>query len=137
MGSEKEITGKTMNGGNGKLSRFEKFRNRFLRFLDRIFPYQKPVVILYTFLTCGIVALLLMNIGRDVLPKVNGGQFQVRLRAPDGTRFERTEDKTVKALHILEDMVGKENIEVTSAYVGQHPGRGRPLLQRGERLFDL
>ena len=33
---------------NGKLTRFDKFRNRFLRFLDRLFPYQKTAVILYT-----------------------------------------------------------------------------------------
>ena len=63
-----------------------------------------------------------MNIGRDVLPKVNGNQFQVRLRAPDGTRFERTEDITIKTLHILEDLVGKENIQVTSAFVGHASG---------------
>jgi multidrug efflux pump subunit AcrB len=120
---KKKLLEKKLNNGNGKLSRFEKFRNHFLRFLDRIFPYQKPVVILYMLLTCGIVALFFINIGRDVLPKVNGGQFQVRLRAPDGTRLERTEDKTRKALELLGDMVGKENIEVTSAYVGQHPGQ--------------
>jgi multidrug efflux pump subunit AcrB len=109
--------------GNGKLSRFDKFRNRFLRFLDRIFPYQKPIVILYTLLTCGLLVVLFMQIGRDVLPKVNGGQFQVRLRAPDGTRLERTEEKTIMALHILEELVGKNNISVSSAFVGQHPGQ--------------
>ncbi len=111
------------NLNNGKLTRFEKFRNRFLRFLDRLFPFQRPIVILYSIITCGLVAILFMNIGRDVLPKINGGQFQVRLRAPDGTRLERTEEKTIKAIHILEDMVGKENIGVTSAFVGQHPGQ--------------
>jgi multidrug efflux pump subunit AcrB len=105
------------------LTRFEKFRNRFLRFLDRLFPFQKLIVILYTIITCGLVAILFMNIGRDVLPKINGSQFQVRLRAPDGTRLERTEEKTIKAIHILEDLVGKENISVTSAFVGQHPGQ--------------
>ncbi|HTB25187.1 MAG TPA: efflux RND transporter permease subunit, partial [Puia sp.] len=111
------------NLNNGKLTRFEKFRNRFLRFLDRLFPFQKPIVILYTIIICGLVAILFMNIGRDVLPKINGGQFQVRLRAPDGTRLERTEEKTIKAIHILEGLVGKENIGVTSAFVGQHPGQ--------------
>jgi multidrug efflux pump subunit AcrB len=125
--SEKEDTWdqkkKLLEKTNGKLTPFERFRLRFLRFLDRIFPYQKPIVILYSVLTCGLVVLLLMNIGRDVLPKVNGGQFQVRLRAPDGTRLERTEDKTVQVLHILEGLVGKNNIAVTSAFVGQHPGQ--------------
>ncbi len=120
---KKKLLEKQLNNGNGNLTRFEKFRNRYLRFLDRIFKYEKPVVFLYTILICGAVALLALNIGRDILPKVNGGQFQVRLRLSDGTRFERTEDKTVEALHILESMVGKENIGVTSAFVGQHPGQ--------------
>ena len=60
-------------------------------------------------------------IGRDVLPKVNSGTFQVRLRGPDGTRLERTEATTIKALHILETLVGKENIAITSSMVGTHP----------------
>lgn len=120
---KKKLLERSLNDGNGKLTRFEKFRNRFLRFLDRLFPYQGAVVILYTLLTCGLIAILFKNIGRDVLPKVNAGQFQVRLRAPDGTRLERTEEKTINALHILEDLVGKENISVTSAFVGQHPGQ--------------
>jgi len=120
---KKKLLDKQLNSGNGKLTRFEKFRNRFLRFLDRLFPFQKPVVILYTVITCGLLVFLFMKIGRDVLPRVEGGQFQVRLRAPDGTRMERTEEKTISALHILEELVGKENISVTSAFVGQHPGQ--------------
>jgi multidrug efflux pump subunit AcrB len=120
---KKKLLEKQSGNGDAKLTRFEKFRNRFLRFLDRIFPFQKPIVILYTLVTCGLILILFMQIGRDVLPKVNSGQFQVRLRAPDGTRFERTEEKTIKALHILEGLVGKENISVTSAFVGQHPGQ--------------
>jgi multidrug efflux pump subunit AcrB len=120
---KKKLLEKQMDGGNGKLSRFDKFRNRFLRFLDRIFPYQKPIVILYVLVTCGLVAILFMQIGRDVLPKVNAGQFQVRLRAADGTRMERTEEKTIEALHILEKLAGKDNISITSAFIGQHPGQ--------------
>lgn len=120
---KKKLLENTSMNGTGKLTRFEKMRNRFLRFLNRLFPYQKPVVLLYAVLTCGLAFLLLNTIGRDVLPKSNSGQFQVRLRATDGTRFERTEDKTRQALHILEDLVGKENISVTSAFVGQHPGQ--------------
>ncbi|HEY2649846.1 MAG TPA: efflux RND transporter permease subunit, partial [Puia sp.] len=120
---KKKLLERSLNNGDGKLTRFEKFRNRFLRFLDRLFPYQGAVVIFYSILTCVLVAILFKSIGRDVLPKINSGQFQVRLRAPDGTRIERTEEITIKAIHILEDLVGKENISVTSAFVGQHPGQ--------------
>lgn len=102
---------------------FDKFRTRFIRFLGRIFPYQKPIVIAYILITIVSVGLLLNNIGRDVLPKVNSGQFQLRLRAPDGTRIERTEKILIKTLDVLNDIVGKQNVKVSSAFVGQHPGQ--------------
>jgi multidrug efflux pump subunit AcrB len=106
-----------------KITRFEKFRNRYMRFINRLLPFKGVIVILYLLVAAGGALLLLATIGKDVLPKVNGGQFQVRLRAPDGTRLERTEAKLVKALNILQDMVGKKNIAVTSSFVGAHPGQ--------------
>ena len=106
-----------------KITRFEKFRERYMRFINRLLPFKRSIVILYSLIATGGTMLLLATIGKDVLPKVNGGQFQVRLRAPEGTRLERTEEKMVKALHILEELVGKKNIAVTSAFVGSHPGQ--------------
>ncbi|MGV3587215.1 MAG: efflux RND transporter permease subunit [Adhaeribacter sp.] len=106
-----------------KPGRFEKFQLRFLTWIDKMLPARKAVVSIYVLVALAITGLMLVGIGRDVLPKVNSGQFQVRLRAPDGTRIERTEARLVKTLRVLEDLVGKENIEITSAFVGQHPGQ--------------
>ncbi|SER64852.1 efflux RND transporter permease subunit [Pedobacter rhizosphaerae] len=106
---------------DGKISYFERFRNRFMRFIDRILPHRKSVVLVYLVLVIGSAALLLANIGRDVLPKVNSSQFQLRLRAPDGTRLERTEEKANKVLAELKNMVGAEHLAISSVYVGQHP----------------
>ena len=103
-------------------TRFDKFRVRFLKLIDRMMPQRKLIVILYAVAACGLAFLLFNIIGRDVLPKVNSGTFQVRLRAPDGTRLERTEAVTIKAIKVLDSLVGRENVEVTSAMVGQHPG---------------
>jgi multidrug efflux pump subunit AcrB len=107
--------------GGGKLSRFERFRVRFVAFIERLFPQRRLVVLCYLVVVIGAAAWLLSSIGRDVLPKTNSGQFQVRLRAPDGTRIERTEQKLTESIHLLEGIVGKENISVSSAYIGQHP----------------
>lgn len=104
-----------------KVGAFDRFRNRFLRFLDRLLPRRKPVVIAYIILITGAAVLLLSGIGRDVLPKVNSSQFQLRMRAPDGTRLERTEEKAQMILKELKDMVGAEHVSITSVYVGQHP----------------
>lgn len=106
---------------DGKISPFERFRNRFMKLIDRLFNYKKPITILYLIGVTGLAVLLLNVIGQDVFPKVNSSQFQMRLKAPDGTRLERTEEKAKVALAELEKMVGKEHLAISSVYVGQHP----------------
>src|SRR5258708_17605888 len=43
--------------GNGvvRVSRFDKVRNRFLRFMDRMMPYRRPIVLGYLAITCAAV----------------------------------------------------------------------------------
>jgi len=107
--------------GNRANSPFNRFRRRFMALLQRLMPLRRPVTIAYAVVVVSLAVFLLGTIGRDVLPHVNSRQFQVRLRTVEGTRVERTEAKLIKALGILEGMVGKENISVTSAFIGQHP----------------
>ena len=121
LNQKKMLVERADSGEDGKIGFFDKFRNRFMRFLDRILPHRKIVVMLYLLVIIGSAALLLMNIGRDVLPKVNSSQFQLRLRAPDGTRLERTEEKANTVLAELKKMVGAEHVSISSVYVGQHP----------------
>jgi len=119
---QKELAIKNATKQNGhKLTGFDKFRKRYLDFIDRMMPARKVIVIGYVIGAFGLAFLLFSLIGHDVLPKVNSGTFQVRLRAADGTRLERTEANTLKALKVLQDLVGKENIAITSTMVGQHP----------------
>jgi len=109
--------------GDGKVTRFEKFREWYMGMMDKfLMPNRKLVVIFYVVTSLGFSAVLFTIIGRDVLPKVNSGAFQMRLRGPDGTRLERTELTTIKTLHILEKLVGgKQNINISSSMVGIHP----------------
>jgi multidrug efflux pump subunit AcrB len=106
---------------DGKISGFERFRNRYMGLIDRLFSYRKPVTLLYLFIISGLVVFFLTIIGQDVFPKVNSSQFQMRLRVPDGTRLELTEEKAKMVLKELEKMVGKEHIAISSVFVGQHP----------------
>lgn len=104
-----------------KATRFDKFRDRFMKLSEKMMKHRRLATITYLLVISGLAVLLLMHIGRDVLPKVNSSQFQLRLRAPDGTRIERTEEKVLTVLKELENMVGKEHIAISSVYVGQHP----------------
>ena len=120
---KERATKRAEENANKKDSRFDKFRVGYLRLIDRMLPNRKLISILYIVGALGLAFLVLTITGRDVLPKVNSGTFQVRLRAPDGTRLERTEAITIKALHLLNNMVGRNHIQVTSCFVGQHPSQ--------------
>jgi multidrug efflux pump subunit AcrB len=57
----------------------------------------------------------------EIFPDAQADQFQVRLRAPTGTRIERTELITLRALEIIKEEAGPENIEIESDFVGVQP----------------
>jgi multidrug efflux pump subunit AcrB len=104
-----------------KESRFDRFRISFLKMVNGLMVKKKLVTLGYLAIACVLVVLLVNTIGRDILPEVNSSQFQLRLRAPEGTRIERTEDMSLKALNEIEKMVGKDHISVSSVFVGMHP----------------
>ncbi|HEY0770347.1 MAG TPA: efflux RND transporter permease subunit, partial [Sphingobacteriaceae bacterium] len=81
------------NTGDHKPARFERFRERFIALIDRMLPFRKAIGIAYLVVITALAVVLINTIGRDVLPRVNSSQFQLRLRAPEGTRLERTEEQ--------------------------------------------
>lgn len=112
---EKEIKEEHKKGA------FDRFRNKFENFISGLLNKRKIITFGYLLASIGIVVLLFNIIGRDVLPSVNSSQFQMRIKAPEGTRLDVTEQKIHKVLDELEQMIGKDHIKITSAFVGQHP----------------
>ncbi|MEO6883526.1 MAG: efflux RND transporter permease subunit [Bacteroidia bacterium] len=104
-----------------KLSRFDKFKKRIINVLHQLLKSKKRVITIYMLGVIGLVVVLASVIGRDILPKVNSGQFQLRLREPDGTRFERTEEKYLQVIDIIKQTVGEKNVSITSGFVGSQP----------------
>lgn len=101
---------------------FDKFRAFFLRLLERQMHHGRRLIIAYFLLTVGIVIAIGIHIGKDILPSTGDAQFQLRLRAPEGSRLEVTEATLLKAQQVLYDLVGgKQNIDIISAFAGQQP----------------
>jgi multidrug efflux pump subunit AcrB len=67
------------------------------------------------------VFLIGRNLGVDIFPQVSAGMFQLRLRAPIGTRVERTEVVALKALETISREAGANNIDITLGFVGTQP----------------
>lgn len=107
--------------GEHQEDRFDRFKNRVNRMLQNAMPRKKVIVATSFMLAILAVGVLYLFTGKDVLPTVNSSQFQVRITAPEGTRIEKTEEKVKAFLKELDEIVGKDNIAISSAYVGLHP----------------
>ncbi|SHG83416.1 efflux RND transporter permease subunit [Chryseobacterium vrystaatense] len=106
---------------NHKPDWFSSFRDRFAGFLSSLMKQRKFIVSISLAAALGIGFGLYQITGKDVLPSVNSRQFQVRIKAAEGTRIEVTEVKVKKFLEHLKSKVGKDNIAISSVFIGQHP----------------
>jgi multidrug efflux pump subunit AcrB len=99
---------------------FEKIKLRFLNQLKKLMPKRKRNIAIYLILVLAATGICFTFIGKDLLPKINNGQYQVRLSLKDGTRLERTETMVHDVLNVL-DSFTNGHVEISSAYVGLVP----------------
>jgi multidrug efflux pump subunit AcrB len=74
-----------------------------------------PAYFVGALLVIGVVG---SRVGREIAPTVDSGQFQLRIRAPAGTRLRVSEDLTREALEVIKSIVGPENMDISVSYVG-------------------
>jgi multidrug efflux pump subunit AcrB len=91
------------------------------RFMTRALTLRWALIAVYAVVTLAGAAVLVRFLGTDLFPVVDTGQFQLRLRAPTGTRVERTEELAIAALKTIGEEAGAENVVTTLAFVGTVP----------------
>jgi len=99
---------------------FERVKIKFMGIISRLMPRKKLIVLVYLVSMISLAGICFVGIGKDMMPKINNGQFQLRLKEPDGTRLERTEDALKQVLEIIDKTVN-HHVAITSAYVGLVP----------------
>jgi multidrug efflux pump subunit AcrB len=97
---------------------FERLRTRYHDGLERALKIRWLVVGAYLVVTVVLIALLLPFVGTEIFPSVESRQLQLRLRAPTGTRLERTELIEMKAMDVIKQLVGPNNVEITTGFIG-------------------
>ena len=100
---------------------FGRLRSIYGRYLQLALKLRFPVVAAYLVAAVTLLALLVPAIGTELFPQTDPPQFQVRLRAPTGTRIERTELVALKALDVIRREVGPDNVAITTAFIGVQP----------------
>ena len=98
----------------GKL---QKFYGAFARGVVRA---RWLVVLAYLAGAAAVIVLVGGRLGEEIFPRVDAGQFALRLRAPAGTRIEKTEQIVLKTLDLIKGEVGPDNVAITLGFIGVH-----------------
>ncbi|MGG7662095.1 efflux RND transporter permease subunit [Dyadobacter sp. BHUBP1] len=99
---------------------FDRVRLGFMSHNRKLLAANRLVVGVYAVLIVGLAAWGFAVIGKDMLPQINSGQMVIRMKTPDGTRLERTEEEVSELLKLVND-AADGHLEVSSAYVGVVP----------------
>jgi multidrug efflux pump subunit AcrB len=68
------------------------------------------------------LSFLFAGLGTAVFPPSDRGMFQLRMKAPTGTRIERTEELAQQALRVIErEAGGADKVKMSVGYVGSFP----------------
>lgn len=99
----------------------DRLRERLARLLHGLTPLRVPLVIGYLVLTAAIVSIVGATLGREIFPPSGAKTFQLRFRAPAGTKFEVTERLARDVLGEIQRVAGPGQVDITLGYVGVQP----------------
>ncbi len=108
-------------GGCRRRSAFDRGRDAYGRAVGAAVRLRWLIVPIYLAGTAAVILLAGRTLGLDIFPKADAGRFQLRLRAPDGTRYEETERLAIAALDTIARAVGRDNVAISIGYVGLIP----------------
>lgn len=104
-----------------KLTRFEKFKRRYLILIRASQQKTGGVIGGYAVLVLLMIFAAGLTIGTDILPASNSGDIQIRMLAPEGSRLEKTEADLEKLTQIIKTQMPEGAIKISSAFVGLQP----------------
>jgi multidrug efflux pump subunit AcrB len=98
-----------------------RWREWYGSILKGTIQWRWGVAGLYAIAAGALLFFVIPLMHTEIFPTTDADQFQLRLRAPTGTRIERTEVMTLKALDIIKQEVGPDNVVIESDFVGVQP----------------
>jgi multidrug efflux pump subunit AcrB len=98
-----------------------RLRSFYDRYLPAVLRFRWPLALVYLASAAGLISLLAPRMGTEIFPDANAPLYRMRLRAPAGTRLEENERIVLHALDIIGRDAGKNNIQITSDFLGLIP----------------
>src|SRR6202047_213010 len=96
---------------------FEKFRENYRNTLSWALSQARLTVAAFIVLIV-VSAVLFPFLGRDFFPQVDAGQMRLHVRAPAGTRLEKTQQYFAEVESQIRKLVGNDQIDVMLDNIG-------------------
>ncbi len=98
---------------------FARFRRNYLKVVRVVLAQRWLVLGGYLIAATLVLGLCGLQVGQEISPQVDSGQFQMRLKAPVGSRLEVTEELTRQALEEMKNILGPDSLKISVAHIGQ------------------
>ena len=99
---------------------FHSLQRFYAGTLRKVISLRWLVAAVYLVAAVLVIKFVGDRIGTEIFPAVDAGQLQVRLRAPTGTRVDRTEALALQVLEVIKQEAGAENVALSLGFVGVH-----------------
>ena len=97
--------------------RFHSFREAYRDAVAWVLSRPVPTIGFFVLLMLGSL-LLFPQLGRDFFPQVDAGQMRLHVRAPPGTRLERTQEYFSEVEAAIRNIVGNRQVDVILNNIG-------------------
>ena len=104
-----------------KKSFLDKLSIRYQYHLRRGFKNSGWRIAGYFSVASLLLVLTISMLGTEIMPKSEGGDFQLRIRMPNGTRLERTEETVKQMTRSIQEALPANSLKISSAFIGMHP----------------
>jgi multidrug efflux pump subunit AcrB len=100
---------------------FDHWQQRYQRLATTMVALRWALLPVYLVACLVIVLGVGSRLGVEIFPTVDAGEFRLRMRAPDGTHIDKTEQLALQSLDVVQELLGPENVDLTLGYVGTIP----------------
>jgi multidrug efflux pump subunit AcrB len=115
------LTNQAAGGRADSRTKFDRLHDLYGLVLAGVVRWRWAIFPAYLVVTFITITSAGSRLGLEIFPKVHAGRFQLRMRAPTGTRIEETEKLALQVLETIRDLAGADNVEISVGYIGLIP----------------
>ncbi|HJT34824.1 MAG TPA: efflux RND transporter permease subunit [Pirellulales bacterium] len=99
----------------------ERATERYVQALDAVLAHRVAAVLVAFATLVLVVGALVLPMRREFFPEVDGGAFEIFVRAPSGTRLEATNDRIDQVERFIREKIPEKDLRLLLSEIGATP----------------